>query len=195
MPVRAPGLSGFSSLCSRRQDPGRLDQAVATRSGEVQISSLHSEQKPCRRRLAEHADPDHTVLYVGIDWSEQRRVPAIERGWSPWTVRFPMCEPPYLSNNQMLDWAAAVGRKSPRLYEQGFTHNNCFGVCVRARQRQWLHLPQVAPARFEQADAEEEKLRQQLGDIAILRERRAGVSYPLPLRELRRRARQRGYIG
>ncbi|WP_275980104.1 hypothetical protein [Couchioplanes caeruleus] len=30
-----------------------------------------------------------------------------------------------------------------------------------------------------------------LGDIAVLKERRAGVSYPLPLRELRRRAQYR----
>ncbi|GAA2470923.1 hypothetical protein [Winogradskya humida] len=33
--------------------------------------SVHLKQKPCRRWLTEHADPDRTVLYVGIDWSEQ----------------------------------------------------------------------------------------------------------------------------
>jgi hypothetical protein len=117
------------------------------------------------------------------------------RGWAPWTVRFPMCDPPYLSKQDMLDWARAEGLRTPRLYDQGFAHNNCFGVCVRAGQRQWLHLLHVAPQRYARAEAEEEKLRQQLGDVAILRERRAGVSHPLPLRELRRRANQRGHIG
>ncbi|GAA0547435.1 hypothetical protein GCM10010172_31530 [Paractinoplanes ferrugineus] len=63
----------------------------------------------------------------------------------------------------------------------------CFGTCVRAGQRQWRHLLAVAPERYLAAEAEEEKLRAQLGDVAILKERRAGVSRPLPLRELRRR--------
>ena len=145
------------------------------------------KQKPCRDWLTAHADPATTVLHVGIDWSEQRRTPAIERGWTPWTVRFPMCEPPYLTKEQMLDWARAEGIEPPRAYAEGFSHNNCFGACVRAGQRQWLHLLAVAPERFAAAEAEEEHLRDELGDVAILRERRNGVSRPLPLRELRRR--------
>ncbi|WP_432983201.1 hypothetical protein [Dactylosporangium sp. CA-233914] len=67
-------------------------------------------------------------------------------------------------------------------------HYNCFGACVRAGQRQWRHLLDIAPDRFAAAEAEEERLRSTLGDVAILRERRNGVSRPLPLRELRRRA-------
>ncbi|WIN00010.1 hypothetical protein ACTOB_003685 [Actinoplanes oblitus] len=150
--------------------------------------SVHLKQKPCRAWLDANADPANTILYVGIDWSEQRRVLAIEKGWAPWIVRFPMCDEPHLNKQQMLDWACAEGLRPPRLYEQGFSHNNCHGVCVRAGQRQWRHLLQVAPDRYLAAEAEEEKLRAQLGTVAILKERRQGVSYPLPLRELRRRA-------
>ena len=99
-----------------------------------------------------------------------------------------MCAPPYLTKQQMLDWARAEGLRTPRMYDDGFVHNNCFGACVRAGQRQWLHLLEVAPGRYAAAEAEEEKLRRQLGNVAILKERRRGVTYPLPLRELRRRA-------
>jgi hypothetical protein len=150
--------------------------------------SLHLKQKPCRAWLTQHADPADTILYVGIDWAEQGRIPGIEKGWAPWQVEFPMCDPPYLTKRQMLDWARAEGLRTPRLYDDGFTHNNCFGVCVRAGQRQWRHLLEVAPERYLAAETEEEKLRAQLGDVAILKERRRGVTYPLPLRELRRRA-------
>ncbi|WP_344516043.1 hypothetical protein [Dactylosporangium maewongense] len=146
------------------------------------------KQKPCRDWLTANADPATTILYVGIDWSEQLRTPGIERGWKPWAVRFPMCEPPDLTKAQMLDWARAEGIEPPRAYANGFAHNNCFGACVRAGQQQWRHLLQVAPERFAAAEAEEEHLRDELGDVAILRERRNGVSRPLPLRELRRRA-------
>jgi hypothetical protein len=150
--------------------------------------SLYLKQKPCRAWLTQHADPTDTILYVGIDWAEQGRIPGIEKGWAPWQVEFPMCDPPYLTKAQMLDWARAEGLRTPRLYDDGFTHNNCFGVCVRAGQRQWRHLLEVAPERYLAAEAEEKKLRAQLGDVAILKERRRGVTYPLPLRELRRRA-------
>lgn len=71
----------------------------------------------------------------------------------------------------------------------GFTHNNCGGMCVRAGQRQWLHLLDVMPERYAEAEAEEEKLRGQLGNVSILRDRRGGTTRPLPLRELRVRAR------
>ncbi len=149
--------------------------------------SHHLKQKPCRAWLTANADPATTILYVGIDWAEQRRTAAIEHGWRPWTVRFPMCDPPYLSKADMLGWARAEGIELPRAYADGFEHNNCFGACVRAGQRQWRHLLEVAPERYLAAEAEEEKLRAQLGDVAILKERRRGVTYPLPLRELRRR--------
>ncbi|WP_243719109.1 hypothetical protein [Actinomadura sp. KC06] len=37
------------------------------------------KQQPCRRWLEENARIENTILYVGIDWSEARRAPAIER--------------------------------------------------------------------------------------------------------------------
>ena len=147
--------------------------------------------RPCRRWLTEHTDPDDTVLYVGLDASEPLRAPAITRGWAPWRVRYPMTEPPYLSKDDMLAWCARLGVTPPRLYELGFTHNNCGGVCVRAGQRHWIHLLHVFPDRFAAAEAQEQQLRAELGDVAILRERRGGVSRPLPLTELRRRQRER----
>jgi len=149
--------------------------------------SAHLKQRPCRRWLQAHTDPADTVLYVGIDWSETRRVPAIEHGWAPWTVRFPMCDPPYLSKQDMLDEARAAGVTPPRLYDLGFAHNNCGGVCVRAGQRHWTHLLATFPDRYLQAERREQELREQLGDVAILRERRGGLSRPLTLTELRLR--------
>lgn len=145
------------------------------------------KQRPARAWLTAHADPADTVLYVGIDWSEAHRTPAIVNGWAPWTVRFPMCEPPLLSKQDMLDAARAVGLTPPRLYELGFSHNNCGGACVRGGQKHWRHLLDVFPDRYAHAEAEEQRLRAELGDVAILRERRGGVTRPLTLTELRRR--------
>ncbi|MEU1811055.1 hypothetical protein [Micromonospora aurantiaca (nom. illeg.)] len=149
--------------------------------------SIHLKQRPCRRWLRENTDPADTVLYVGIDWSERHRTGAIEVGWRPWPVAFPMCDPPLMSKEDMLAECRALGIAPPRLYGLGFSHNNCGGVCVRGGQRHWLTLLRVLPDRFAQAERQEQQLRDQLGDVAILRERRGGVSRPLTLRELRRR--------
>jgi hypothetical protein len=152
------------------------------------------KQRPARDWLTAHAVPADTVLYVGIDWSEARRTPAIVNGWAPWTVRFPMCEPPHLSKDEMIDAARAEGLAPPRLYELEFSHNNCGGVCVRGGQKHWLHLLDAFPDRYAQAEAQEQQLRAKLGDVAILRERRGGVSRPLTLTELRRRHQERSTV-
>jgi hypothetical protein len=69
--------------------------------------------------------------------------------------------------------------------ELGFAHNNCGSTCVRAGQRQWKHLLEVLPERYEYAQEREEELRQLLGDVRILRKCRSGESRPLPLSLLR----------
>lgn len=162
------------------------DQRFLGNSRLAPCSSL-LKQRPARAWLDAHANPADTVLYVGIDWSETHRIPAIERGWAPWTVRFPMADEPYLSKQDMLDAARAAGVTPPRLYELGFSHNNCGGVCVRGGQKHWLHLLSVFPDLYAQAEEHEQRLRAELGNVAILRERRGGVSRPLTLTELRRR--------
>lgn len=149
--------------------------------------SAHLKQKPCRKWLEQHANPADTILYVGIDWSEAHRTPAIERGWAPWQVRFPMCEPPHITKTAMLDHARALGVRPPRLYDLGFTHNNCGGACVRAGKKQWTHLLRTFPNRYQQAEQGEQRLRADLGDVTILRERRSGQTHRLTLTELRQR--------
>ncbi|WP_416968229.1 hypothetical protein [Streptomyces sp. 4F14] len=145
------------------------------------------KQRPCRSWLEAHADPADTVLHIGIDWFEERRVPAIVRGWAPWTVAFPMCDPPYLTKEQMLDAARTAGLRPPRLYALGFAHNNCGSLCVRGGQKHWAHVLDVFPERYAQSEREERELRTELGDVAILRDRTGGHSRPLTLTDFRER--------
>jgi hypothetical protein len=149
--------------------------------------SIHLKIRPCRAWLAQHTDPADTTVYIGLDATEPHRAPAITHGWAPWTVQYPLWDPPILSKQDMLDWCAGIGIRPPRLYQMAFPHNNCGGVCVRGGQKHWLHLLEVYAHRYLEAEAQEEQLRAELGNVAILRERRGGVSYPLTLAELRRR--------
>jgi hypothetical protein len=142
--------------------------------------------KPCREWLEANCDPSDTTVYVGIDWSESHRLPAIEAGWAPFPVRAPMTEPPYLDRDAMLAACEAAGIEIPRLYRAGFAHNNRGGFCVRAGQAQMELLLREHPERYAFHEAEEQGLREYLGkDVAILRDRRGGTTTPLTLRKFR----------
>jgi hypothetical protein len=145
------------------------------------------KQKMCRDWLEANMDPGKTTLYVGIDWSETHRIPGNRRGWAPWPVEYPLTDPPYLDKAQLFVEARAVGLVEPRLYALGFAHNNCGGACIKAGQAQWAKLLKVFPDRFASWEAHERAMRAEHGDIAILRDRRGGVTRPLPLTVLRQR--------
>ncbi|MFJ8097029.1 phosphoadenosine phosphosulfate reductase domain-containing protein [Streptomyces griseofuscus] len=146
------------------------------------------KQEPCRAWLTTHTDPASTVVYVGIDWTETHRLPAITDGWAPWPVDAPLTRPPYVDKQQLRKEARDAGLIDPRLYRLGWSHNNCGGSCVKGGQAQWARLLKVFPERYARAEAAEAKMRRLLGkDVSILRDRTGGQTRPLTLAALRRR--------
>lgn len=150
--------------------------------------SLELKVKPARAWLAEHADPERTVLVVGIDWTEAHRLPAIQRAWAPFAVEAPLCDPPYLDRDAVDAMMRQRGLRRPRLYDEGFSHGNCAGGCVKAGQGQFVQLLRQRPAVFAEWERQEQALREHLGKpVAILRDRRGGTTRPMTLAELRER--------
>lgn len=87
------------------------------------------------RWLAFNRHPSDTVVYVGIDWSEEHRFTRLrDRKFAGggWRYEAPLCEPPYLTKAQMFVEMKTV-IPLPRLYAMGFEHNNCGGFCIKAR--------------------------------------------------------------
>jgi hypothetical protein len=147
---------------------------------------------PCEEWLGINADPDHTTLYVGLDWTEPHRIPANRAGWAPYRVEYPLTEPPYWDKAQLVAQARAVGLAIPRLYRLGFAHNNCGGGCVKGGVGQWVRLLEVFPQRYARAERAEIKMRNLLGkDVSILRDRTGGTTTPLTLTALRARVEER----
>ncbi|MFI1796581.1 hypothetical protein ACH427_04375 [Streptomyces sp. NPDC020379] len=175
----------------RERDPWQVFQD-ASWLGNTRIAQCsHAlKQDPCRAWLTANTDPTDTMLYVGIDWTETHRMPAIAKGWAPWTVEAPLTRAPYLDKRDLLAELETLGIRRPRLYRLGFEHNNCGGSCVKGGQAQWLRLLEVFPDRYAKAEAHEARMRIKLGDVAILRDRTGGTTKPLTLAELRRRAEQ-----
>ncbi|WP_158892723.1 hypothetical protein [Amycolatopsis anabasis] len=144
---------------------------------------------PCRRWLAAHANPANTVLYIGIDSSkrDRNRAPGIQHGWRRWRVEFPLLDEPELSKADMLAEARSLGLTPPLAYDLGYDHANCGQLCVRGGKKHWLRTLRFFPDRFADYEAREQRFRDRSGkNVAILTERRAGETIPLPLAELRR---------
>lgn len=146
------------------------------------------KQRPARQWLEENCAPEDTIVYVGIDWMETHRLPAIENNYKPYVAKAPLTEAPYISKDDVLADLRARGIEPPRMYGMGFAHANCGGFCVRAGQGHFKQLLQIMPDRYAYHEQKEQELREYLGkDVAILRDRTGGTVKPLTLTEFRKR--------
>lgn len=178
----------ITRVCDGRTPQQLLRKKRWLGSSRIAPCSHLLKQQVCRDWLKANTDPATTTLYVGIDWSETHRLPAIQRNWSPWKVEAPLTEPPYLDKHSMIQDARSRGLVEPRLYGMGFPHNNCQGACVRAGQAQWVQLLRVFPDLFSSWEQFEAEMRAELGsDVSILRQQRDGDRFSLTLAELRAR--------
>jgi 3'-phosphoadenosine 5'-phosphosulfate sulfotransferase (PAPS reductase)/FAD synthetase len=156
-------------------------------NSRVAKCSSELKSKPFRKWLEDSYDPSDATVCLGIDWTESHRCKAIEKNYKPFEVRFPLCEPPYLSKQDMIAMLAKTGIKPPRAYEMGFAHNNCKGCCFKAGIGHYVHLLETDPVAFLEMENREEALRQRIGkDVAILK--RNGKPYTL--KQLRKEKKQ-----
>jgi len=145
------------------------------------------KQKVAREWIESNFKPDEVMLYVGIDWTEIHRLPGIKKHWAPYNIEAPMCEPPYQDKHEMFRMLRKAGVRKPRLYELGFSHNNCGGFCVRAGQAHFINLLREKRDLYLYHEAKEMEMQEYLGrtDVSILTRTVKGVEYPLTLRQLR----------
>lgn len=164
-------------------------------------SSFDPCSKILKRRLAlrwmrRNCAPGTRVI-VGIDHEEWERFEdeagrgiRARMAADGFNALAPLCERPWLSWAQRLDWLTAEGLWLPRLNAAGFTHNNCGGGCCKAGQGHWSLMYRVFPERFAFAKAEEREIIELVGQpVAMLMCRRGGEKRPLTLEELETRIR------
>ncbi|MGG4217567.1 hypothetical protein ABEW32_04955 [Paenibacillus jamilae] len=147
------------------------------------------KQEPADRWVRSVFDNERgAVIYLGIDWTEVHRTEAPIKNWSPYRVEFPMCDEPYLDKEDMLKVLDQVGIQRPRLYEMGFSHNNCSGLCVRAGQGHWARVLDKLPAQYAYQERKEQEMREFIGkNVSMLKQVRGRTTYSLTLAELRKR--------
>ena len=155
-------------------------------NSRVSLCSRTLKSEPLREWLETNSDPQTDVIYLGYDWTEAHRLERARPHWLPWQIEAPLCEPPYTHKGEVIDELKAAGLPIPKLYLQGFPHNNCGGACVKAGQASWRLLLSTNPARYAAEETKENEFRERVGkDVSILKDRRGGESKPLTLRRFR----------
>lgn len=108
---------------------------------------------------------EDATLYFGIGWEEAHRQEAIVRNWQPYDVQMPLIDE-VVDNDSVL---ALHGIRQPRLYDLGFTHNNCKGRCVKAGQGHFRNLKEKMPEVFEETMQQEFYMQQYVSSYHIIR--------------------------
>jgi len=132
------------------------------------------------------------TLYLGFDWTKEKRLIDLRQELPTWQIEAPMQWAPTWDKCRMEREAVAIGIRIPRLYTLGFPHNNCGGRCVRAGISHFVHLYRVLPERFYEWEREEQVTRRDLESrgivpFSILKDRRGGQYNHLWLEDLRKR--------
>lgn len=156
-------------------------------NSRVDLCSRILKRELADRWMEARCDPTDTIAYVGIDWTEEHRFHRLAERKKPWAYDAPLCRPPYLTKNQMHAWAEREGLRKQALYVMGAAHANCGGGCIKMGIGGFARLLAAMPERYADWEANEEQLRELLGDVAILKDRTGGTNKPLTLRALRKR--------
>lgn len=126
--------------------------------------STELKTKPVMAWLDDHAAPDDPLV-LGMDWSEMERIERAQKNWTPRPVvsllnQFNIERPEYdLILNR-------YGIRKPRLYAQGYSHNNCGGFCVKAGQVQFERLFRTNPKRYAWHEKEMNRAMAEIGETA-----------------------------
>lgn len=159
-------------------------------SSRIDPCSKNLKRDVLDKWIRDNCDPADTVVHVGIQYHEIDRMIRIRAGYElrGYQVAADLSNDPTCTR----EWLMARCRERygfvPRLYEYGFSHNNCGGACVKAGLQEWARLLWYLPDVYRWWESNEAKFQRQIGTNAtILRDRRKGADINLTLRNFRRR--------
>jgi hypothetical protein len=162
-------------------------------NSRIDVCSEQGKRKFLRQYIKEHYAKG-TILSFGILGTEQRRMASIERNWGEagYIAEFPLQNVMWNTS----EWMQFVDKELgfvPEPYKQGFEHNNCDRLCVKAGAEHWrkaLYFNRKGFLEMERGEIEfNAKLRLKKGEdtpfYTFLRRQINGVKQSFPLYQLR----------
>lgn len=142
-----------------------------------------------RAWLAQQEKP--LTVHIGYDVFELERCETTRKNYEGlgYAVDFPLLWNPYELRPYVQVVRTDWGIEPPRMYQIGYTHANCGGLCVKQGQGDWLRTLVNFPERFQMVEDWEREMRKNPtnANYAILKEVRNKETFPLTLETLRQR--------
>jgi hypothetical protein len=140
---------------------------------------------PFIRYLGEVEKP--VTVCLGLDWRETDRMDSPRQNYEVIegvTVDYPLTWEPIEQGNYFDLVEKEWGIKTPQLYADGFTHNNCGGRCVKQGQQEFILLRHHYRERFNEVRDWEAAQRAAGNEHTILRRNINRKPVPLTLADL-----------
>jgi hypothetical protein len=156
----------------------------------VDLCSRILKRELLHKWYEENCDPRRSVTVIGLSYGERDRYERFRqrmrvRGWR---VMAPAMAPPHVDKAGMMTALAQAGIALPKLYEEGFPHNNCGGFCVKQGQAGFRLLLQKRPKLYKYHEQKEQEFIKFIGKpVAILHDRQGGTTKPMSLKVFRER--------
>lgn len=93
--------------------------------------SAKKKRKVLNDYIKRHYTEHDAVIVTGLDFTEMNRVNRFAAKMLPFKTWAPLTEEPIKRKSQLIIEWSNMGIEPPKLYEEGFTHNNCSGFCVK----------------------------------------------------------------
>lgn len=194
--VCAEHLPGLAWIADGRTPWELFEEERFLGNTRVDLCSRVLKRELADSWLAANYNPAHTLVYVGIDWTEEHRFVGTKdkaglqarKAEMGWTYRAPLCEEPLIAKDEAFKLLEQLGIRRPRLYDQKASHSNCSRACVKQGQGDFALLLQYTPEMYDVAQDWEDHVIASIGkNVAILRDRRGGTTRPMTLKEFRTR--------
>lgn len=129
-------------------------------AGNTRIAHCTTELKGrmFKKWVKENYKPDEITMYLGFDFAEPHRLKSARKNWAPIKVSSPLSDPPYLSGKQVFQIFEDNDIELPKMYKEGFSHNNCSGGCVKAGQGHWIKVLNKRPEIYAYWEHQQEKM-------------------------------------
>lgn len=119
------------------------------------------------------------TLYFGIGFGEMHRQDPIIKNWKPFYAVMPLID----NNIWIEDVLKKHNIRQPKLYDYGFSHNNCNARCVKAGQGHYRLFKETRPEEFKKIMEQEYHLKMCVSAYRYIiqtHEKINGIDTPLP---------------
>lgn len=177
-------------ICSRVLKRELINGYILKKYGKKVKQLTGKLTKTGRKQFQSIYVPDVAVeIHLGIDASESHRLKRAQERMKPWIYRSTLVEEGRIVYK---DYSEKYGIAIPRLYREGFSHNNCGGFCVKAGLGHFKILYEKLPERYLEHEKKENNLRYKYGTLPFLSKTEGGIKKRLYMQDYREQYLEKG---